>query len=212
MSSKAAKTSEKNHVLYEYLSWPYEFFFKPFFVIGMKKVMRRIQDLKAKRVLEVGTGTGYSLEHYPQGLEIVGADLSDKMVGISQKRAKELKGQKICICNVADLSKVAEPESFDVVTSFSVITVVPDPQKFLDELVSYCKPGGHIFIVMHSRLEDKFKLTDRVMNWPAKKLFGFTLLRHIKDYNLDKLELVSVEPINSFLSYPYNHLVTLKKK
>jgi len=40
-------------------------------------------------------------------------------------------------------------ESFDVVTAFHVITVVPDPKRMLDEMVRVCRPGGRIVIINH---------------------------------------------------------------
>jgi phosphatidylethanolamine/phosphatidyl-N-methylethanolamine N-methyltransferase len=39
--------------------------------------------------------------------------------------------------------------SFDYVTSFHVLTVVPDPYRMMSEMVRVCKPGGGIALTTH---------------------------------------------------------------
>jgi phosphatidylethanolamine/phosphatidyl-N-methylethanolamine N-methyltransferase len=41
--------------------------------------------------------------------------------------------------------------SFDFVTSFHVVSVVPDPVKMMREIHRVCKPGGTIVIINHFR-------------------------------------------------------------
>ncbi len=203
--------SEENHTLYENFSWLYEVMFKPFFLGGIRKTMKMTREFAPENIVEVGVGTGYSLEYYPENTNIVGVDVSDKMVQISRKRAAKINDKNIEIYNSADLPEDALEDYASVVVSFSVITVVPDPQKFIEELKKYCKPGGHIIMIMHSRGKGISGLFDRIMDWPTQKLFGFTLLRHISDFNLDGLQIVETRPISYFLFYPYNHMVLLKK-
>ncbi len=209
MEKKA--TLESNHKLYENFSGLYELIFKPFFLGGIRKTMKMIKEFAPENIVEVGVGTGYSLEYYPKNTNIVGVDVSDKMVQISRKRAAKIEDKNIEIYNSADLPKDALDEYASVVVSFSVITVVPDPQKFIEELKRCCKPGGHIIMIMHSRSKGLSGFFDRLMDWPTQKLFGFTLLRHISDYNLDGLQILETRPISHFLFYPYNHLILLKK-
>jgi phosphatidylethanolamine/phosphatidyl-N-methylethanolamine N-methyltransferase len=44
--------------------------------------------------------------------------------------------------------------SFDVVTAFHVITVVPDPVRMMNEMYRVCKPGGRIVIINHFRSDN----------------------------------------------------------
>jgi hypothetical protein len=53
---------------------------------------------------------------------------------------------------------------------------------------------------------------DRSMDFLTQKLFGFTLLRNITDYDLSAFESVDIKPVSKFMFYPYNHIVVLKKK
>ncbi len=41
-------------------------------------------------VLEIGVGTGRNLEHYPDGVRLIGIDLSAPMVDLARQRAKDL--------------------------------------------------------------------------------------------------------------------------
>lgn len=201
----------KNHLLYEYLVWPYEICFRPFFLPGIKKTMAFIEGVKHDEIVEVGVGTGYSLPYYPDGTKIVALDLSDAMVEFAQKRADKIKNKEIQVFNALKATEKIEPERFDIVTSYSVITVVPDAQVFLNQLKSFCKPGGHIILVMHSRGSGFIEKIDKTLNVVTKFLFGFTLLRRITDFNLDSLKLIKEEPINKILGYPYSHMIVLEK-
>ena len=40
-------------------------------------------------------------------------------------------------------------DSFDDVTTFHVMTVVPDPVKMMREMIRVCKPGGRIVMTTH---------------------------------------------------------------
>lgn len=116
---------------------------------GRLAAVRHINTGKGK-VLEVGVGTGISLPHYHRHLQITGIDLSPDMLAIARKRvARE---------NLSNIAAIAEMDAgdmdfedgeFDIVVAMYVMTVVPDPQKVMDELARVCKPGGEVIIVNH---------------------------------------------------------------
>jgi len=204
------KPSQSNHILYEKLSGLYELAFKPLFVKAIKGTVKLLESSDVKSVLEVGCGTGYSLEFYPKGMKVVATDLSEKMVEISSERAKLAKAD-VKVLNIQDRKAVSVEGPFDAVVSFSVITVVGDPQAFLNDLKSYCKPGGEIFIIMHQRGKGVYKLIDLFWEWPVRVLFGFTLQRRISDYDLSGLKLIKEKEHGRALGYVYNDLIVLKK-
>lgn len=201
-----------NHKLYENFTWLYELVFKPFFIGAIRKAMKIVSELNPENIVEVGVGTGYALQYYPTGANVIGLDVSDEMVKISRKRASKITDKNIEIYSVADLEDDVLEDFASVVVSFSVITVVPDVREFLANLKKCCKPGGKIILIMHSRGTGLSGFIDRTMDIVTQKCFGFTLLRKITDYNLKGLELIEERPISRFLGYPYNHLVVLKKK
>ncbi len=200
-----------NHDIYESDIGSYEKNFKRWFIGGIIKAIKKAESLRPQSVLEVGVGTGYSLEHYPEGVAVVAVDISKEMVKKSRERAYEL-GRDIEVYETSELSADDLEASADVVTSFSVITVVPDPQSFLNELAGYVKPGGHVVLIMHMKGRGLMGLVDRLVDPLTQKLFGFTLLRRITDYDLSAFDSVEVNSVSRVLFYSYNHMVVLRRK
>src|SRR5262249_48150057 len=64
--------------------------------------------------------------------------------------------------------------SFDVVTSFHVLTVVPDPYRMMSEMVRVCKPGGRIAMTTHFRSDNPFLGFWSALVDPLTKRLGWT--------------------------------------
>jgi len=202
---------EKNHGLYERFTKLYEVVFKPFFVGGMKKVMRSLEKNKHTNVLEAGCGTGYSFEHYPSGFSITAYDVSDKMVEEARKKTADILDNEIIVLDADNYHSYLMGKTFDAVISFSVMSVVPDPQVFLEELRMRCKRGGCIYLVMHQRSTGFKKIFEYIFEFPCKFLFGFTLLRHVEDLEISGLEIVENRKINRLMFFTLSNLIVLKK-
>jgi phosphatidylethanolamine/phosphatidyl-N-methylethanolamine N-methyltransferase len=102
------------------------------------------------RILEVGIGTGISLERYSPNHRITGIDISAPMLRKAQERVHALGLTNIDTLSVMDAAKLAFPDaSFDVVVAQYVITAVPDPDATLDEFARVVRPGGEIILVNH---------------------------------------------------------------
>jgi phosphatidylethanolamine/phosphatidyl-N-methylethanolamine N-methyltransferase len=102
-----------------------------------------------EKVLEVGIGTGLSLNKYPATTNIIGIDLSKSML----KKAKE-KITKYNLKNIdlqlVDAEEMIFPENtFDRVIIMYTLSVTPNPKKLLEMSSHVCKEGGEIFIVNH---------------------------------------------------------------
>ncbi len=106
-------------------------------------------------VLEVGVGTGLSLPDYKAHLRVTGIDLSPEMLDIAQKRVSEEGLTNIDALHVMDAGELDfEDGSFDTVVAMYVMTVVPDPEKVMRELVRVCAPGGQVLLVNHFSQEE----------------------------------------------------------
>ncbi len=127
----------------------YDVFFKWIFSEG-RNVAVDMLDLKpGERLLEVGVGTGLSLPLYSRRANIVGIDISPKMLEkASDKVAKNnLKNVEL---QVMDAQAMDFPDnSFDCVTACYVVTAAPDPHKVVSEIRRVCKPGGRIVFINH---------------------------------------------------------------
>ncbi len=106
------------------------------------------------KCLNVGVGTGLELPMFAQNLRITGVDLSEPMLEIARKRVTELGLTNVDDLLVMDAHELEFPDaSFDVVVAPYLVTILPDPQRSLDEMVRVVKPGGHIILANHIAAE-----------------------------------------------------------
>lgn len=110
--------------------------------------------LAPSRILEVGVGTGISLPRYDRKHRVVGIDLSGDMLALASKRVSEDKLDHVEALQEMDAGNLAfEDNAFDAVMAMFVITVVPDPQRVLSEIIRVVKPGGRVFLVSHFSID-----------------------------------------------------------
>ena len=111
----------------------YDFVFGKVFATGRAASIAAAEAVGG-RILEVGVGTGISLERYSRNNRITGIDISAPMLRKAQERVQELGLTHVDALSVMDAAKLAFPDaSFDVVVAQYVITAVPDPDGTLDE-------------------------------------------------------------------------------
>jgi ubiquinone/menaquinone biosynthesis C-methylase UbiE len=105
-----------------------------------------------ERVLDVASGTGLITFEAARavGLEgdVLGIDVSRRMVELSMQRARTL---EIANCRFAhmDAEKLTLPDaSFDVVICALGLMYVPDPERALREMQRVLRPGGRMAIAV----------------------------------------------------------------
>jgi phosphatidylethanolamine/phosphatidyl-N-methylethanolamine N-methyltransferase len=149
-------------VLYRNLTPAYEMVWP---LLARRNIWSSIESLginAGERVLEVGVGTGLSLKAYPSHAHVTGVDLSEEMLGLADERIKESQWSHINVMPMNAEELVFPDASFDVVTSFHVISVVSNPKRMMSEMIRVCRPGGRILIVNHFRSPNRWiaKLVD----------------------------------------------------
>lgn len=101
-------------------------------------------------MLEVGIGSGASLPFYARDVEIIGIDLSGKMLSHAERRLAGvgLAGR----VQVMDAQKLDFPDQhFDAVAFNLVLCTIPDPSRALREAVRVAKPGAPMVFLEHVR-------------------------------------------------------------
>src|SRR5208337_4178578 len=160
--------------VYSDLARFYDFFFGRVFVDREHEVIESLNLRPGNRVLEVGVGTGIALDGYPPYAHVVAIDPSADMLACAKKRVTE-NGWKHIELRQGDALNLDFPDnSFDYVTSFHVLTVVPDPYRMMSEMVRVCKPGGRIVLVTHFASENPVLFFLGKLVTPLTKLAGWT--------------------------------------
>ena len=96
------------------------------------------QDL----VLDLGIGTGASLNYYPDRGRIIGVDLSAGMLREARKKIRERHMERTILFQANALELPFGDNTFDTVFVSHVISVVSDPAKVVREAQRVAKPGA----------------------------------------------------------------------
>lgn len=162
--------------IYSDLAGVYDHVFTRVFSRRIDSVIKGLRIPAGAKVLEVGIGTGLSVDAYPSHAQVVGIDLSQDMLDQAAQKMDPLRHRHIHLQQGDALHLGFADESFDFVTAFHVITVVPDPKRMLDEMVRVCRAGGKIVIINHFASEralirfvvDRVDPITRRLGWSTK--------------------------------------------
>ena len=96
---------------------------------------------EASTVLEVGVGEGHFLQaarsrgHWVQGVEL-------NPQGAARARAMDFEIHELML----DVLKEKTDQRFDAICAFQVLEHVPDPRRFLEDMMGLLKPGGKMVL------------------------------------------------------------------
>ena len=139
--------------IYSEFSRFYDRIFQRIFFPRIAQVVESLRIPPGARVLELGVGTGLSLSAYPRHCEVVGIDLAQDMLEQAAEKVRCHRWQHITLRRMDALNLTFLADSFDYVTAFHVVSVVPDPARMMCEARRVCRPGGKIVIINHFRSE-----------------------------------------------------------
>jgi ubiquinone/menaquinone biosynthesis C-methylase UbiE len=96
------------------------------------------------RVLEAGVGTGRNLAHYPPDLDVIGIDLSARMLAKATKRARHASCRVTLAQDDATALSTIEDGSMDWVVSTFMCCVMPNKLQpmAVAQFARVLKPGG----------------------------------------------------------------------
>ena len=133
----------------------YDALFGPVLQPGRKAVIEALNCQPGERVLEVGVGTGLSLDLYPASVRVTGIDVSREMLEKARRRvAKRRLGHVEALLEMDAEAMSFAAASFDKIVAMYVLPVVPNPGRLLAELHRVCKPIGEIYLVNHVRSDN----------------------------------------------------------
>ena len=117
--------------------------------LRLSRWRRRLWELVTEGpVLELGVGTGKSIRHYPAGLEVVGVDISERMLARARRRARR-SGRTVRL-ELADAQELPyDTASFATVVTTCVFCSIPEPARALAEARRVLQPGGRLLMLEH---------------------------------------------------------------
>ncbi len=124
-----------------------------------RRIARAISHMnigEEDRILDLGIGTGVSLNYYPRRGRVYGIDLSGGMLREARRKVRE-RGLRHVELIQGDALKMPFPDdTFDHVFISHVISVVSDPYKLIEEAQRVAKPDARIVIVNHFQSTNRF--------------------------------------------------------
>ena len=125
-----------------------------------KRIARAISHMNIRPddyVLDLGIGTGVSLDHYPADRgRLVGIDLSGGMLRKAREKIRDTGRTNAAVFQADALHLPFADDSFDHVFISHVISVVSDPYRLVQEAQRVAKPGARIVIVNHFQSTNRF--------------------------------------------------------
>lgn len=108
-----------------------------------------------KSVLEIGCGIGTdTIDFARHGARVTAVDISAKSLAIARRRA-EVYGLDDRITfhhgNAEELTRFVPVAPYDLVYSFGVIHHTPHPERVLDEVRRYTRPGSAVKVMVYHR-------------------------------------------------------------
>ena len=192
---------------YDRFSSLYDLIFKPWLEFGRQRAIELLAPRSGARVLEIGVGTGLSLEYYPPDIEVLGFDYSLGMLRESQVKAKEMSHCPVSLMQMDAQNMAFADNSFDYLMAAYVLTVVPDPRKAVREIFRVARPGAKVVIINYICSNNRLMSIIEDIFHPVFASLGLFTLKHdlpglLKQYGAKNIK---IEP-TSFLNL--HHIVS----
>lgn len=117
---------------------------------GRKRGVQTLHCQTDHQVLEVGVGTGLSLDLYPDSVKVIGIDICPDMLKRAQERVRTRQLDNVQALLQMDGRHMSFPSnSFDKVIAMYVIPALDDPRPLVAEMRRVCKPDGELVFINH---------------------------------------------------------------
>lgn len=193
-------SSQSIQETYDRFSSTYDLIFRPLLESGRAKAIEILNPPQGAKVLEVGIGTGLSLDFYPDDISLTAFDFS---MGMLKETKKKTENPRFCNTELLqmDVQNMAfADDSFDHILSAYVLTVVEDTHKAVKEIFRVARPGAKVVLINHLRSDSKILGAIEDFFHPVFSGLGlFTLDRDlVKILESNGAENIRIEP-SSFL-------------
>lgn len=110
---------------------------------------------RGKKVLEIGCGIGTDTVNFARkGAMVTAVDLSPQSLDLARKRVEVFGLQdqvQFYSGSAEELSSLVPIEAYDLIYSFGVIHHTPHPERVMDQMRHYAKPGTTVKLMVYYR-------------------------------------------------------------
>lgn len=149
------------------------------------------------RTLLVAVGTGLDLQYFPQGSNVLGIDISWKMLERAKEKSENTTLNIKLVRTDAQMLGFTD-NMFDTVVTSCTFCSVPDPVKGLCEIRRVLKPGGKLLMFEHVRSNIFWMGPMMDLMTYVSRMFGPDLNRRTGE-NIIKAGFKLVREINVYL-------------
>jgi ubiquinone/menaquinone biosynthesis C-methylase UbiE len=190
MNSAEEKSSSR---IYDESAETYGFDISASLASSLKYELAKRYIRPSNRVLDVGCANGlFMLPLAPFCSEIVGIDISDKMLAIAESEISRCKLSNARVCKQSATELAFSDSSFDMAYCYSLLPLVSDPVQVVREIARVVRPGGIVLLDVpgrHNLSRLFFTWQYRRMGHPGVKSFRLADTFHVlADHKLEVLE------------------------
>jgi phosphatidylethanolamine/phosphatidyl-N-methylethanolamine N-methyltransferase len=178
----------------------YDFAFGAVFQPGRQAIIDRMRCKPGDHILEVGVGTGLSLPLYPGNVFVTGIDISREMLTRAYARKMRENLNNIVQLSVMDAENMKFSDNrFDKVVAMYVASVVPEPERLVQEMRRVCKVDGQIIFVNHFNSQNPVLGSLERFIAPLSKQIGFRPDFSLSQFMADTgMVSPDIYPVNMF--------------
>jgi S-adenosylmethionine-dependent methyltransferase len=161
---------------------------QPWDALLKRIVLTQLGNIKGKRILDFGSGTGFIANYFAQDNVVVAIEPSEETV---KDRYCDYKYQQII--GSIDILRKLENETFDIVLCHNVLEYADGREEIVNEFNRLLKPDGMLSIVKHNRrgrvmqmvvLLNDFEKAHNLLDGKDGTAFNYGTIHYYEDSDL----------------------------